>query len=126
MDKRGKAPPQAGPRLKNSFCPHTKTKYSSVVEKPCGAAPTVPRSSDKLHDEDAAPTGAEDGARKGGRCMISKSERWLRYYMRHLDKEQARGCAYYWAHREEILAKRKAGQEKRNRKAAGERRDGRP
>ena len=47
--------------------------------------------------------------------MTAKEARWRRYYMGHLAKEQARGRAYYWAHREAILARRKAEKERKKR-----------
>ena len=33
--------------------------------------------------------------------------KWSQYYNRHKEKERARALAYYWAHREEILARQK-------------------
>ena len=39
--------------------------------------------------------------------MTIRQARWQRYYTRYQAKEQARGRAYYWAHRETILIKRR-------------------
>ena len=49
--------------------------------------------------------------------MTKKAMKWRRYYMGHLEREQARGRAYYYAHREAILERRREERARKKEKA---------
>ena len=50
--------------------------------------------------------------------MTKNAARWRRYYMGHLEHEQSRARAYYYANRDTILAKRKKERDRKKREEA--------